>query len=315
MADLLAIHRHAVRARLTGERLTQLARAGRIGFHPDARGFEPAIAAAVLAMRPEDHVFPGAREHTAFLARGIDLERYVASAFGAQHDPMSGHAPPAQLSARDLRIASPSGLVSNHLTHATGFAWAGVLRRDSIAVLTLFGASAADAGDFHSAVNFAGTTKAPIVFFCRSDRTRNGQAPRAIESVADKGIAYGVESTTCSADDPASVATAVEQALARALAGEGPTLIEAIREGELDPLDALKANLIRDGAWDSSRDLELRREAMSEIEAAVKRATQAGPPAREAIFEHVYAQLPPHLERQRDSLLASPPAPATDPSR
>lgn len=320
MADLLAIHRHAVRARLTGERLTQLARAGRIGFHPDARGFEPAIAAAVLAMRAEDHVFPGAREHTAFLARGIDVERYVASAFGGAGDPMLGHAAPAQLSARDLRIASPSGLVSNHLTHAAGFAWASALRRDSIAVLTLFGASAADAGDFHSGVNFAGTTKAPVIFFCRSERSRkhsesDGHAPRAIESVADKGIAYGVEGTTCSADDPASVASAVEQALARALAGEGPTLIEAIREGELDPLDALEAQLIRDGAWDTRRDLELRREAMTEIEAAVKRATQAGPPSREAIFEHVYAQLPPHLERQRDTLLACPPAPPTDPSR
>ncbi|AKF03734.1 thiamine pyrophosphate-dependent dehydrogenase E1 component subunit alpha [Sandaracinus amylolyticus] len=305
MADLLAIHRHAVRARLLDERLTQLARAGRIGFHPDARGFEPAIAAAVLAMRAEDAIFPSARDHAAFLVRGLPISRYVAHAFGSVEDPMRGHAAPGHLASRELRIAAASGLVSNHMTHAAGYAWAAKLRGETCAVLTMFADTAADAGDFHSAVNFAGATKAPVIFFCRTDRTRSAHPPTPIDRVADKGIAYGVESLVCSADDAGAVASAMAQAHQRALAGEGPTLVEAIRESKSDPIEALEARLSSEGHWDAHRALELRRELMTEIESAVAHAQQVGAPPREAVFEDVYATLPRHLEDQRTTLLAT----------
>jgi TPP-dependent pyruvate/acetoin dehydrogenase alpha subunit len=306
MADLLSIYRHATRARLLSERLRELARAGRIGFHPEGRFFEPAICAAVLAMGAEDQVFPGAREQAAFVARGIELERYVSSAFGTYEDPMCGHTAPAHLSARQLRVGSPSGLVSNHLTHAAGFAWASALAKEPTAVLTLFGASAADAGDFHSALNFAGATKSPIVFFCRTDRTVKTHLPSPIESVAEKAIGYGMEGVTCAAEDVRAVTNAVERALSQAKNGGGPVLVEAIRRDPNDPLDALRATLVEQRDWDPRRDLDLRRETMIEIEAAVSRATLAGPPAREMIFDHVFAELPRHLETQRDHLLASP---------
>lgn len=316
MADLLGIYRHATRARLIDERLTQLARAGRIGFHPDARGFEPALAAAVLALGDGDHVFPGAREHAVFLARGMDTARYLAHALGAGGDRMLGHAAPGQLAARDLRVASPSGLVSNHLTHAAGCAWAARLRGGESAVLALFGRSAADAGDFHSGVNFAGATKAPAIFFCRTDRraaARGGpgaEPPAPIERVADKAIAYGVEHATCDAADPASVAAAVAEARARGVAGGGPTLIEAVLEGDADPLATLEAALSREGAWDESRALELRRALMGEIETALAHVLEAGAPPRDAVFAEVYGRLPTHLAAQRDQLLAAPAAPA-----
>lgn len=306
MADLLAIYRHATRARLSSERLRELARAGRIGFHPEGRGFEPAICAAVLAMQTDDYVFPGAREQAAFIARGIELEQYVASAFGSRDDPMSGHAAPAHLSARHMRLGSPSGLVSNHLTHAAGFAWAAALRGESAAVLTLFGRSAADAGDFHSAVNFAGTTKSPIVFFCRSDHTTAGNAPSPTGTVAEKAIGYGILGVTCAAEDVQEVAATVERAVAHARSGAGPVLISAIRKDPNDPLDALRAALFETREWDPRRDLELRRETMIEIEAAVKKAREDGPPSRDTIFDHVFEALPRHLELERDHLLASP---------
>lgn len=306
MADLLAIHRHAVRARLLDERLTQLARAGRIGFHPDARGFEPALAAAVLSLREDDAVFPSARDHAALLARGYPIARYVAHAFGSAEDPAKGHAAPGHLGSRELRVATPSGLVSNHMTHATGYAWAAKLRGERAAVLTLFAESAADAGDFHSAVNFAGATGAPIVFLCRTDRSRSERTPAPIERVADKGIAYGVPGVVCSADDAEAVAQAVAQALARAYEGQGPTLIEAIRESSADPLEALEARLSSEGRWNAHQAIELRRELMTEIESAVTQAQQAGPPSRETIFDDVYARLPGHLEDQRAALLTLP---------
>jgi TPP-dependent pyruvate/acetoin dehydrogenase alpha subunit len=299
MADLLAIQRIAVRARLLDERLAQLARAGKIGFHPDARGLEPAIVAAVLAMREGDHVFPSARDHAAFLARGMPVARYVAHAIGSREDPMAGHAAPAHLASRELRIGSPSGLVSNHLTHATGLAWAARLREDPLYVLAMFGESAANAGDFHSAVNFAGATKSNVIFFCRTDRT-TARLPTPVESVADKAIAYGVASAVCSADDAANVAEVIE----RARASEGPTLIEAVRADPRDPLEALSARLASEKEWSAAKDGELRREIMGEIEAALADAQKSGPPPRESLFEHVLADVPSHLREQRAQLLA-----------
>lgn len=309
MADLLAIHRLAVRARLLDERLSQLARAGRIGFHPDARGLEPALAAAVLALRAEDAIFPSARDHIAHLARGTTMQSYAAHVLGTASDPMHGHAAPGHLASRAARIGSPSGIVGAHLTHAVGYAWASVLRlrepgsaqqgSEKVAVLATFGETASGAGDFHSSVNFAGATKAPVIFFCRTDRVERPPVPTPTETVAEKAIGYGIEATTCSADDPESVSDAIAKALERALDGEGPTLVEAIRTRP-DPLDDLRARLIERGAWDRTRDLELRRETMTEIESALTAAQQEGPLGRDALFDDVFATLPSHLLDQKN---------------
>lgn len=298
MADLLAILRLAVRARLLDERLTQLARAGRIGFHPDAHGFEPALAAAVLALRPEDAIFPSARDHLVALARGTTIASYVAHALGSASDPMHGHASPGHLASRAGKIGSPSGIVGAHLTHAAGYAWAARLRGEPGAVLAICGETAASAGDFHSAVNFAGATRSPVIFLVRTDRAERPATPAATETVAEKAIGYGIEAATCSADDPESVASAIGSAIAR----PGATLIEAVRTRP-DPLDDLRARLVEQGAWDRARDMELRRELMSEIEGAVSAAQAEGPPARDALFEDTYAALLPHLVDQKSELI------------
>lgn len=299
MADLLAILRLAVRARLLDERLTQLARAGRIGFHPDAHGFEPAIAAAVLAMRETDAIFPSARDHLASLARGTSIATYVAHALGSASDPMHGHATPGHFASRAGRIGSPSGIIAAHLTHAAGFAWAAQMRGDPCVVLALCGESAANAGDFHSALNFAGATRSPVIFLVRSDRSVPPRMPAPTETVAEKAIAYGLDAQTASADDPESVGSAIESAIDRAPA---PSVIEVLR-ARPDPLDDLRSRLIESGAWDRHRDMELRRETMAEIEAAVSSAQAEGPPPRDAIFEDTFGALPAHLHDQKSELL------------
>jgi pyruvate dehydrogenase E1 component alpha subunit len=309
-----SLYAQSMRARLIGERLSQLARAGRIGFHPEARGWEPALVAATTAMHEKDAIFPSARDHAVFFARNVAVATYVAHATGTAQDPMHGHAAPGLLASRELGIGSPSGLISNHLTHAAGWAWAARLRGDGdVAALAVLGRSAADAGDFHSAVNFAGATKAPVIFLCRTDRTldraldRTGErtVPAPCEAVAEKGIAYGVPTATCDAADPASVARAVSEARARA--GGGPTLIEVVREAGRDPLELLRDAMIAKNVWSQTQDLEQRRELMAEIEAALSRALGSGAPPRESLFDDVFGELPPHLHAQRDQLLAAPP--------
>lgn len=294
---LLDVYRHAVRARLTSERLEVLARAGRIGFHPGAQKSEVALVAATLALEPNDFVAPTPRDLAAMLARGVPVAQYVAHALGAANDRQLGRSAPGLFSSRAHGVLPPSQLLAQHLTQATGFAWAMRMKKTPGAVLAFLSQTAADAGDFHSAVNFAGVTKAPIVFFVRD----GAEAPSPDVDVVDKAVAYGVTSVQTSGG-PTEVAAAVTRAMARARAGEGPTLLEVRLSTDADPIADLRAALAKDGTLDELADLELRRDVMTELEAEAKAATQAGPPPRSAIFSEVFAEVPSYLRDQEAAL-------------
>jgi len=298
MSELLQIYRHALKARLLDERLEVLARGARIGLHPGSQRAETVIVAAALALGESDWVFPTARDHAAAFVRGVGVTTYLAHVIGGASDPLSGHASPGCFCSRDKKIAPPTGQLAQHLTQAMGIAWAARLRKDASVVLALLPETAADAGDFHSAVNFAGVTKAPIVFLVRTD---GSEAPAPDVEVADKGIAYGVTSLDVSGD-PLHVLEAVRDAATRARAGDGPTLIEARISVDHDPLEKVRGRLIADGAFDESADMHHRRELMAEIETAIVAAIDSGEPALDTMFEHVTAELGPHLIRQRDEL-------------
>lgn len=306
MADLLALYRHAVRARLLDDRLTVLSRAGRIGYHPDAQRAELVIVAATAALGAEDWVFPTPRDHAAALVRGVSPQQYLDHACGNDADVLRGHGTPGTFASRALRIASPSVQVSQHLTHAAGLAWAARLRKTGEAVLAFFSETAADAGDFHSAVNFAGVVKAPIVFLCKTD---GAEAPAPDVEVHDKGIGYGVSSEECSGH-ASEVFERVGSALSRARSGEGPTLIEVRISTDPDPLEKLRGALLAEGALTESDDFAFRREVLAELERATVEAFDKALPPIDSLFENVFSggsdgRLSPLLESQRAALRAA----------
>jgi TPP-dependent pyruvate/acetoin dehydrogenase alpha subunit len=291
------ILRNMVRARVISARMVSLQRAGRIAFHTSSIGEEAAIVGAVLATRDEDYVFPGAREWYAALARGLDLGAYVHHAFGSANDPAKGHSAPDHPPARAHRVVPPSGVVGAHLPQAVGLAWAARIAKEKAAVVALFGPKAADSGDFHNALNFAGVFKAPVVFVCRGN-------------IGDRAVAYGLASARVDGGDALAVHAVVRAALQRAHEGKGATLIEA-------PPPALLLENLGDDALASGNVLDLGeadpivrlaggesldpREFRAELDLAITDAEQAGPPQRETIFEDVYATVPRHLEEQRAS--------------
>lgn len=306
MADLLALYRHAVRARLLDDRLAVLSRAGRIGYHPDAQRAELVVVAATAALGSDDWVFPTPRDHAAALVRGASAQQYLDHVCGNEADVLRGHGTPGTFASRALRIASPSVQVSQHLTHAAGLAWAARLRKTTEVVLAFFNETAADAGDFHSAVNFAGVVKAPIVFVCKTDGT---EAPAPDVEVHDKGVAYGVPSEEC-AGNAGAVFDRVGAAIARARAGEGPTLLEVRISTEPDPLEKLRAALLAEGALTESDDFAFRREVLSELEHATVAAFDKALPPLDSLFENVFSggtdgRLTSLLESQRASLRAA----------
>ncbi len=291
MSLTLDVYRHAVRSRLLDERLAVLSRAGSIGYHPDGQRAEIVICAAAIALEQDDWVFGTPRDHAAAFVRGAPVSRYLHHVVGSASDPQLGHASPGVFASRAHHVGCPSPLLAQHLTEAAGFAWAMKLKKDRGAVLTFLPETAADAGDFHSAVNFAGVTKAPIVFVIRTD---GSEAPAPDVEVVDKSVAYGVAGVSVPGTASA-VHKAVSGALLRAKAGEGPTLIEARIRLDPDPLAELRAELIAEGALDDEADFGLRREIMGEIEQGYREARSAPLPGKDSLFAQVFSEVPAYL--------------------
>ena len=336
-AELVRLYRLMLRERLLDERMVSLQRQGRIGFYIGSVGEEAAIFGSAAAMEERDWIFPCYREHGAALLRGMPLTTFVCQLLGNAGDPVKGHQMPCHEAWPAGRFASVSSPIATQIPHAVGVALAARLKRDDVVPLVYFGDGATSAEGFHVGLNFAGVLRAPVVLLCRN----NGWAisvpverQTASETLAQKALAYGVAAERVDGNDLLAVHAATRRARARASAGEGPTLIEAVTyrlEGHStsddprvyrpealvepwrrrDPLLRLAAFLERRGALTEEGRGALAEEAKAEIQRAVAEAEALPPrPPLETLFADVYAE---PLRQQREQLEELRAAVAADP--
>jgi TPP-dependent pyruvate/acetoin dehydrogenase alpha subunit len=163
---------------------------------------------------------PAFRETAASLWRGLDPRQLLL--FNAGYNE-GGRLEPG---ARDLPIAIP---VASQLPHAVGIAYATQLRSESDVTMTFFGDGATSEGDFHEALNFAGVFALPVVFVCQNNQYAISTPRRwqtASRTLAQKALAYGVPGRQVDGNDVLAVHVAAREAVARARAGDGPTMLE-----------------------------------------------------------------------------------------
>jgi pyruvate dehydrogenase E1 component subunit alpha len=290
--------------RAVDERAILLQRTGKIGYHASAIGEEAAIVGAAAALRGGDWIFPSYREIGAALFRGLPLGAYVAHLFGAASDTAKGRQTPDHYGARALRVVSASPPVGTQIVHAVGCAWAAKLRKEDAIALAFFGDGATSSADFHNGLNFAGVFRVPVVFLCRNNGwavSTPASRQTASRTLAVKAIAYGIPGVRVDGSDLFAVVKVVTDAVARAAAGLGPTLVEAITQ-RADPLERTRKYLESRGLWSAERDKERRAGVEAELARAEADAAAAGPPPRDSLFDDVYAELPWHLREQRESL-------------
>jgi pyruvate dehydrogenase E1 component alpha subunit len=328
----LALYRHMVMVRTLDERLVTLQRQGRIGFHIGSYGEEAAIMGSAAAMRKQDWIFPCYREFGAALWRGMTLTAYANNMFGNAKDPAKGRQMPDHYTCRAAHFGSVSSPIGTQITQAVGFAWGAKIRHDELTALVYFGEGATSSSEFHNGLNFAGVFKTPTVFFCRN----NGWAisvpadrQTASATFADKGIAYGIPSVRCDGNDIFAVYKVTRDAVARAAAGHGPTLIEALtyrlsghstsddpkayRKDDVveswkkkDPLLRLRQHLAARGVWSDAKQSELEAKIEAELKDVITEAEKVPPPALETLMQDVYAELPWHLREQQEELARGP---------
>src|SRR5437899_5370270 len=322
-AELKRLYRAMLLGRRLDERMVRLQRQGRIGTFAPIKGQEASQLGSVAAIRPSDWMVPSFRETASMIWRGWPIEKLLLYFAGYLE---GGQPAPDQ---RDLPITIP---VSTQLPHAVGLAYAAQYREADVVVMAYFGDGATSEGDFHEALNFAGVWHVPVVFVCQNNQWAISvplKKQTNSRTIAQKALAYGFPSIQVDGNDVLAVYAASLEAVERARAGQGPTLIECVtyRLGvhttaddptkyrtdeevkfweQKDPLTRFRAYLEKKKLLEAS----LEDQVDEEIARAVERF-EAMPPADPlAMFDHAYAELPAHLAAQRAELVARLEAPA-----
>ncbi len=326
-AQLLAMYRAMVWTRAFDARAVALQRAGQLGTYASSLGQEAVAVGVGTAMAEDDVLVPSFREHGAQLLRGVEAVDLLL--FWGGDERGSDYAGPRQ----DFPICIPVG---SQAPHAAGVALAMKLRSEARAVVCTFGDGATSKGDVYEALNVAGVWQLPVVFVA----VDNGWAisvPRDAQSaagtLAQKAVAAGVPGVQVDGNDVIAVREVLEMALARARAGGGATLVEALtyrladhttsddasryrderevtERWRLEPLSRLRRYLETQGVWSAEKEEELAGASAARAEAAAQAYLKMPPQPPESMFDFLHARLPDALVSQRAAVGKSQPGDA-----
>src|SRR5260370_3089844 len=270
---LLEMLRWMLMSRTYDERATALQRQGKYGVFSPALGQEASVVGSAMALdRARDWIVPQYRELMAIVRHGYPLERIAANGMGRISD--------------ESRIPDGVNVLPNQvalaaqLQHATGLAWGLKLQKKDSVVMTYIGDGGSSEGDFHEALNLAGVMRAPVVFFLQNNQWAISTPSRphaAPPTSALRAAGYGFHGVTADGNDVLAVYEVATEAVRRARAGDGPTLIESLtyrmsvhnttdnpslyedpkerdEAKRRDPIERVIKHLTRRGLWSEERD-------------------------------------------------------------
>jgi len=317
--DVFKMYRDMVISRRIDSEATALQRQGELALWASLLGQEGAQVGAGWALRPNDFVFPSYREHAVAWCRGIPpsgMLRLFRAVSSGGWDPY------------EFNYSVPTIVLGSQVLHAVGYAMG--IQRDGRedATMVFFGDGASSEGDTLEAFVWAASFNAPVVFFCQNNQfgistpvTTQSRSPLYL-----RGPGFGFPGHRVDGNDPLAVYEVTKEALARARAGDGPTLIEAytyrmgahttsddpsryrmgadVEKWRLrDPIERMKALLSREYGVAVDRFEEVREEAetvATELRSEIL-AMQATNPME--MFDHVYAHEHPRIDEGRRDLI------------
>ena len=311
----VAMYTDMVRTRVFDQRATAAQRQGRLGTYAVAEGHEAIQIGSAHALRPNDFVYPGYREHGVQLSRGVSLETLLSYWRGLPNVTWD------QAALRQMVLTVPIG---SHLPHAVGHAYAEQLFGNDVVTATYIGDGGTSENDFHSALNFAGVWKTPTVFVVSNNFYAISvpyELQTAADSIADKGVGYGIPAEKVNGFDAFAVYDATRRAVERASSGGGPSLIEAVcyrfgphataddpalyrtkEEEELwrpyDPLVRMRRHVVANGWWDDDDEVSLVETSTLEFDRALDAVSSIELPSRVDIVEHAFERVPSAMVEQ-----------------
>src|SRR5215475_13889222 len=289
-------------------------------------------ARMLMALQQGDMNFPTYRQAGLLIAGGYSMLDMMCQIYSNELDPLKGRQLPVLYSARDHGFFSASGNLATQYIQAVGWAMASAMKRDTRIAAAWIGDGSTAESDFHAALVFASTYKAPVVLNIVNNQwaisTFQGIARGGSGTFAARGHGFGIPSLRVDGNDYPAVHAVASWAIERARRNLGPTVVEYVTyrvgahstsddpsvyrpktESDAwplgDPVLRLRAHLIRRGVWSEERHKQAEAEILSEVIAVQKEAESHGtlhsgphPSARD-MFEGVFEEMPPHLRRQR----------------
>ena len=317
--QMISLYRWMVLGRLLSNRMVALQRQGRMGTFGPLDGQEATLVGLAAPLQPKDWLTGSYRELLSYMVKGVpmlSILKYYRGYIDADL-PLEARCLPIQI------------VLATQVLHAVGLAMAIKYEGQPQVAVGVCGDGATSEGDFNEALNFAGVFKAPIVFVVQN----NGWAisvPRqkqsAAEYLAHRGVGFGIPGYIVDGNDILAVYQVMADCVARARAGEGPTLIEAItyRLGahttaddpkkyrspaevetwaERDPITRFHKFLLDRNMLTQAGDEQLHEALTVEIQAVVEALEASTPQDPARLFEVVYAEPTPQLQRQHRELL------------
>ena len=318
--EAIALYRTMLTIRLTEEQLLRAHQRGLIPGPCHAYIGEEAVAAGVCAhLRPADPVFSTHRGHGHALAKGLDPRALIAELLGRSTGCSSGRGGSMHLFAPEIGLMGTSGIVGPCILQAAGAGYAAKLAQDGRVAAAFFGDGASNNGAFHEGLNMAGIWKLPVLFVCENNQyatevaiTYSGANPE----IAERAAAYNMPGVAVDGNDVTAVAAAAQEAVRRARAGEGPTLIECKTyrtrphaEGMGDytyrtreevaewkercPIKAFRGRLLADGVGTEEALVAIEAECRATVETALKSAESDPWPEPASAVVHVFDEASP----------------------
>ena len=277
-------------------------------------GQEAIATGFAAAMKKSDWTFATYRGHAHTLARGVPMTPVMAELLGRANGLMAGKGGSMHLTSVKHGVMGSYAIIGAHLPIACGAAWSAQYRDTDQVAVCFFGDGTTNIGAFHEALNLAAVWKLPVVFVCENnlwmEYTRTSEVTAVQNPAADRAPAYGLESIIVDGNDVEAVYNVACTAMARARAGEGPSLIEAktYRHGghsradpgkyrpdsEIaewlgkDPIPLYRTRLLEQGA--SEQQLAaIEADVAAEVERATEEAKAGAMPGEDLLMKDVWA--------------------------
>lgn len=311
-----SLWRMMVLIRAVEDRIGELVLAGEIKTPCHLSIGQEAIPAGVCAaLQPDDSLWGGHRSHGHYLAKGGDLRAMMAEIFGKATGCARGRGGSMHLVDTAQGIFGTVPLVAATIPLAVGAALSAKLRRTGQVAVAFFGDGATDEGHFHESLNLAALYRLPVLFVCENNFYSTHltmKERRAKDNIVESADLHGLSGERVDGNDVMAVRGAADQAVQRARAGEGPTLLECRTyrwRGHVGPAADLEVGEDRRRELDEWRQRDpiarcrkrLRAQGLSpeqfesleaavgdEIEEAVSFARRSPAPDESELLHHVY---------------------------
>lgn len=278
-------------------------------------GQEASAIGSCMVLTDEDKITSNHRGHGHCIGKGAEVKRMFAEFFGKEEGYCHGRGGSMHIADVTKGNLGANGIVGGGLPIAVGAALSAKQLGKDFVTICFFGDGANNEGAFHEALNIASVWKLPVVFVCENNKygmSTSTERSTAVKNIAERAVAYNMPGVTVDGNDLSAVAEAVGEAVARARAGEGPSLVENLTyrwrghsksdrnryrtKEEIDswiakdPIERFRKMLMDHSILDPEEAEAIRVEAEDEVAAGIAYAKDGTDPVVSEVTRYVHAE-------------------------